>query len=122
MADEAERPAVPHSGVAVMTDPEDKSAPQNIEPTAALTAGQLAVLKERIRNHLMAIRARKDRAAFKRATAWVFNAFSWDLHLQSDFVPRPSYGAAFLDFVNFVHDKEHTAEAEQVLDDEEPNP
>lgn len=96
----------------------ESSSPQNIETTVALTPGQIAAMKERIRQARANLR--KPKTPLGRAMDWVLKAFSYDLHLNSAFVPPPTYGVRFDDFTAYIHRKEADADAEAVLEDEEP--
>ena len=50
---------------------------------------------------------------------WTYKIFGFDVHLDSAFVPMPTFGASFESFVDFVYAKERDAEAEEVVEDEE---
>jgi len=117
---EDEKPAMPHTGVAMIVDHNDPSPPQNIYSFTTLTRSQLAALRARIRAERARLRMKGETISFRRAVLWTYNTFSYDIHLASDFVPLPSFGARFEDFVNFVNRKEIDAEAEETVEDEEP--
>ena len=114
---EGEEPS--HIGGTVIVDHSDLSPPQNVYPINTLTALQLAALRSRIRAERKRLLIGRDTKSFSRAVLWVYNVFGYDAHLDSNFVPLPSYGASFGAFVEFVYQKERDAEAEEVVEEEE---
>jgi hypothetical protein len=115
-----EKPVVPRSGVAMIVDHDDNSSPQNVYAFTTLTPMQLAALRARIKAERTRLRLKGENKSFRRAVLWVYNTFAYDVHLDSDFVPLPTYGATFESFVNFVHRKEIDAQAEEIVEDEDP--
>ena len=114
-----DKPAVPHSGVAIISDSNDPSPPQNVYDPTTLTPIQAAKVRVKIKKFLTDLRAKRAVSNFSRAANWVLLTYSYDILLSSDFIPMPSYGADFLEFSRFVYRKEKDAEAEEVVDDEE---
>jgi hypothetical protein len=105
--------------VTVISDSNDPSPPQGIYAINTLTPLQLAALRARIREARAKLRIGKETRSFSRAVLWVYNVFGYDVNLDSNFVPLPSYGATFENFVEFVFRKERDAEAEEVVENEE---
>jgi len=62
----------------------------------------------------------RPKAHFTRACAWTFAVFSWDLAAQSEFAPVVDYTATMAGLTSYVDARERDAEAETVLEDDEP--
>jgi len=119
---DGEKPPVPRGGVAVIVDHDDPSPPQNIYSVTTLTPSQLAIVRARIKRERERLRKGRSKSDFDRAVFWTYKIFGFDVHLDSDFVPLPTFGASFESFVDFVYAKERDAEAEEVVEDEEGPP
>ena len=108
----------PARGTAIV-DHDDPSPPHNIYSVTTLTPSQLALVRSKIKRERARLLSGRNKSAFDRAVFWTYKIFGFDVHLDSAFVPMPTFGASFESFVDFVYAKERDAEAEEVVEDEE---
>jgi hypothetical protein len=122
MADDEGDKRVTKIGGTMIIDHGDGTPPQGIYAVTTLTQAQLAAVRARIRTFRNALRAKKEVPAFARAVRWVYKVYSYDVNLDSDFVPNPTYGVTFEAFTEFVVRKEIDAEAEEIVEEEDDAP